>query len=194
MFSKLRRYLKIARADEIARRYLVMNGFDGALVVLGVIVGTYALGSFDPRLVVSAGLGASLAMGVSGAWGALMAERAERAKGIKELEQALFTRLGGSMIDRASKVAIFWVAFINALSPVIAALITLTPILLSIYGVIPIGVAFFASVATNMALLFILGLFLGRVSKSNMLLQGALMVFAGVATSLLILILGLAPL
>jgi hypothetical protein len=60
-----RRNLVQIGADEIARRYFVMNAFDGALTILGVVVGFAISHEGNARLVLSAGAGASLAMGIS---------------------------------------------------------------------------------------------------------------------------------
>lgn len=189
---KLRKYLRIARANEIAERYLIMNGFDGALAMLGIVIGSYIAGVNDAKIILSAGFGASLAMGISGAWGAFMAEKAQRVKKIKELEQAMFTDLKNSIISRASIVAVLWVALVDALSPIITALIALSPFLLSFYGLLSLGNALITSIILNISTLFILGLFLGRISKSNMITQGALMILAGITTLLLLLALKLA--
>jgi predicted membrane protein (TIGR00267 family) len=76
-----------------------MNGFDGALTTLGVIMGAYIAGVLEIKLILSAGFGASLAMGISGATGAYMAEKAERVKSMKELEEAMFTTLNDTVIE-----------------------------------------------------------------------------------------------
>lgn len=169
-----------------------MNGFDGALAILGVIIGSYVVGVNDARIILSAGFGASFAMGISGAWGAFMAERAQRVKGIKELEQAMFTELKGSIIGRASIVAVLWVALVDALSPIVTAFITLSPFLLSFYGLMSLGNAVIASIILNLTTLFILGLFIGRISKSSMVKQGVMMILAGIVTLLFLLVLNLA--
>ncbi|MCP8313729.1 MAG: hypothetical protein H3Z53_05085 [archaeon] len=192
ILSKLRKYLRIAKASEIAERYLIMNGFDGALAILGVVIGSYVVGANDAKIILSAGFGVSFAMGISGAWGAFMAERAQRAKNIKELEQAMFTELKDSIIGRASVVAVLWVALVDALSPIITAFIALSPFLFSFYGLVSLGNALIASIILNLTVLFILGLFLGRISKSSMIKQGALMVLAGIFTLLFLLALELA--
>ncbi len=168
-----------------------MNGFDGALAILGVIIGSYVVGVNDAKIILSAGIGVSFAMGISGAWGAFMAEKAQRVKNIKELEHAMFTDLKNSIIDRASIVAVLWVALVDALSPIITALITLSPFLLAFYNILPLGDAMMASIILNLAVLFALGLFLGRVSKSSKFKQGILMVLAGTVTLLFLLLLEL---
>ncbi len=192
ILSKLRNYLRVARAGEIAERYFIMNGFDGALATLGVVIGSYIAGHLDARVILSAGFGASLAMGISGAWGAFMAERTQRVKDMKELEQAIFSELKNSIIGKASRVAMMWIALVDALSPVVTSLVTLLPFILSFHGLMSLGDALLASILLNLTTLFTLGLFLGRISKSSMILQGILMVLAGIVASLLLLILGLA--
>lgn len=192
ILTRLRKYLRIARAGEIAERYLIMNGFDGALATLGVILGSYIAGVIDVRVVLSAGFGASFAMGISGAWGTFVAERTQRVKSIKELEKAMFAELKNSIIGKASRVAIIWLALVDALSPILTSVVTLLPFIMSFYGLMPLGNALIASVILNLMTLFTLGLFLGRISKSSMILQGILMVLAGIFASLFLLALGLA--
>lgn len=189
--SSLRNYLRITRADSIARRYLVMNGFDGALTTLGVIMGAYAAGVLEIRLILSAGFGVSLAMGISGATGTYMAEKAERVRSMKELEDAMFTKLNDTVIERASNAAVYFVAFIAALSPVATALISLSPFIAARFGVFSAAEAFLVSLVLNGITLFVLGVFLGRVSRSNVLLYGGLMVLAGFATALVMVLLSI---
>jgi predicted membrane protein (TIGR00267 family) len=169
-----------------------MNGFDGALTTLGLIMGAYAAGSLDPRLIIAAGFGVSLAMGISGATGALIAEKAERVRSIKALEDAMFTNLNNTVMERASNVAVYFVAFIDALSPVATSLVSLAPFIAALYGGLPILTAFYVSLGMNSATLFLLGVFLGRSSRSNILLYGGLMVLAGFATAIVMVLLRIA--
>ncbi|MEM3438029.1 MAG: VIT1/CCC1 transporter family protein [Nitrososphaerales archaeon] len=169
-----------------------MNGFDGALAMLGIVIGSYIAGVNDARIILSTGFGASLAMGISGAWGAFMAEKAQRVRKIKELEQAMFTDLKNSIIDKASTVAVIWVALVDALSPIITALISLLPFFISLYGFLSLGNAIITSMILNIFTLFILGLFLGRISRSNMITQGTIMTLAGIVTLFLLFALKLA--
>jgi predicted membrane protein (TIGR00267 family) len=70
-------YIQITEMGPIARRYFVKNGFDGSMTMLGIIVGAWVVNVTQPEIVVTAGLGACLAMGISGISGAYMTERAE---------------------------------------------------------------------------------------------------------------------
>jgi len=84
-FGKIRVYLKITKASGTARRYFVINGFDGAMTIFGIVLGSWIAGVSEPEIMVLAGLGACLAMGFSGFFGAYMAEKAERERRLKEM-------------------------------------------------------------------------------------------------------------
>lgn len=187
--STFRNYLRIARADTIARRYLVMNGFDGALTTLGLIMGAYTAGALDPRLILTAGFGVGLALGISGVTSAFIAEKAERDRSIKALEAAMFTNLDDTVMTRASDAAVYFVALINALSPVAAAFVSLIPFTFALLGMLPTMTAFYLALGINGITLFILGVVLGQSSRANTILYGSLMVLAGFVTALVMLLL-----
>ena len=180
----------MARADEIARRYLVLNAFDGALTTLGVIAGAYFAGTGSARVILVAGVGASAAMGISGFWGAYLTERAERGRAMKELERALFTDLSGSRIEHSSKTAAATIAAIDGLSPLLVSLLCLSPLLLTLAGLLTLSLAVYAASGMAMVVLFSLGVFLGRVSETSAWVHGGLTVLAGGFVFLLVYALG----
>ena len=177
--GKLRNDLRLVRADEIARRYFVLNAFDGVLATLGVVAGAYLAGAAQARVILDAGLAVSSAMGISGAWGAYLTERAEWRRAIRELERELFTSLRGSTIEQASRTAVFLIAFVDGLSPLVTSLLCLSPLLFSTFGSIAIEAAVALSIIIALAILFALGVFLAKISDTNLVLQGVLMVLAG---------------
>ena len=79
-------HFRILVEHEIVRRYVIINSFDGALTILGIIFAEFFTRIDDPRMVILPGLGAAVAMCVSGIWGAYSAERAEVKRSIRELE------------------------------------------------------------------------------------------------------------
>ena len=188
--SKVRLYVQITRVDEIARRYFVMNGFDGSMTTLGVILGSWILGNSDPRLVVMTGLGACFAMGVSGFFGSYMAERAESRRRLKMLEESLLSNLNDSLYEDASRFASLFAALINGLSSILTAIISLIPFLLVILNLLIIWDAYLISFAVTFAVLFLLGTYLGRIAEENVLVYGVEMLAAGAVISIIIFLLG----
>jgi len=69
-FQELREYSDIANIGEIARRYFAMNAFDGVLTIIGVLMGNYTAHVRNASVVLVTGFSTSIAMGISGLWGA----------------------------------------------------------------------------------------------------------------------------
>jgi predicted membrane protein (TIGR00267 family) len=179
---KIRLYLNITQMTPIARRYFIKNGFDGSMTVLGIIVGSWIVGVASAEIIVTAGLGACLAMGVSGLFGAYMTERAERKNRLETLEAAMLTDLSNSVQNDAASFASVYAAAIDSTSPMLTGIISLIPFILTGIGLVAISEAYIASLILTLATLFSLGLYLGKIAKENVLLYG----FQTVASGLLI--------
>jgi predicted membrane protein (TIGR00267 family) len=178
--KKIRRYLRITQMSPIARRYFIKNGFDGSMTMLGIIMGSWIAGVTRAEIIVSAGLGACLAMGVSGLFGAYMTEKAERKRQLKTLESAMLTDLKNSIHNEASDFVSIYAAIVDGASPALTAIVSLIPFILAISGILAIFDAYITSFSVTLATLFCLGLYLGRIAKENILLYGLQTVAAGV--------------
>jgi len=174
----------------IARRYFIKNGFDGSMTILGIIVGSWIVGVTEPEIIVTAGLGACLAMGVSGLFGAYMTEKAERKSHLKKLEAAMLTDLSNSIQSDASDFVSMYAAFIDGASPMLTAVISLIPFILTLTGTFIIRDAYVVSFILTLSTLFSLGLYLGRIAKENIWLYGAQTVSAGILIVAVVLLLG----
>lgn len=182
--ERIRRYLKVSRAHEIARRLFIMNAFDGTLTIMGVILGAHLSGAMDPKVVITAGIGGSLAMGISGASGAYMAERAERKRDLKKLEMAMLADLEDTHFARASRLATLVIALVDGTSPALCALVLILPFALVPH--ISLETAFYSSLSLGLAILFLLGAFLGRIGEERPFVTGLQMIGVGLITILLV--------
>jgi predicted membrane protein (TIGR00267 family) len=185
LFGKVRVYLRITKASGIARRYFVMNGFDGAMTVFGIVLGSWIAGVSKSKIIVLAGLGACLAMGLSGFFGALMAEKAERERHLKEMEEATNNNVDPIHYE-AARFVTFYVALIDGLSPALTAIISLMPFILVSAELMPIWNAYVTSLTLSLATLFLLGIYLGKVAKENGWLYGVAMLTVGAFTALIV--------
>lgn len=174
----------------IARRYFVKNGFDGSMTMLGIIVGAWVVNVTQAEIIVTAGLGACLAMGISGVSGAYMTERAERKRDLKKLETAMMKKLNDSVITDATSFVSFYAALVDGGSPILTALVSLSPFFLLFHELIGVQVAYISSLSVTLVTLFMLGIYLGRIAKENALLYGIQTLVAGVATVAIALMLG----
>ena len=175
--------LKITRSHEIARRYFVVNGFDGALTMLGIIIGFYRANSIPITVVISACLGGAIALGVSGISSAYISESAERRRSLKELEEAMVADLGNSAHGHAARLIPIAIALVNGLAPFLISMLIVTPLLFpSLTAQIPLQ-PLESAIGVALVSIFLLGVFLGRVS-------GHFWLFAGLRTLLVALFTG----
>lgn len=191
--TRIMRALELTQGVEIARRYLAMNAFDGALTMLGLILGgLFTINPADPtpgfNAILLAAAGTSIAMAISGFSGSYLAESAERDREVDELGHAMLTDMSDSMYAKASRTTAIFVAIVDGASPAVAGFIVIVPLFFVPMGILEYYVAFYMGIVICMILLFILGLFLGAVSKKNMWSYGAKTLFAGILTALLMLL------
>ncbi|MCW4052433.1 MAG: hypothetical protein NWE78_04380 [Candidatus Bathyarchaeota archaeon] len=189
-FKRVRGYIQITQMSPIARRYFIKNGFDGSMTMLGIVIGSRVVQVTRPEVVVTAGLGACLAMGVSGLFGAYMTEKAERKRHLKALESVMLTDLKNSIHSDASNFVSVYAAIIDGASPALTAIIAIIPFILSLNGMLGIWDAYIVSFALALGTLFSLGLYLGKIAKENILLYGAQTVAAGIFIVIISLLLG----
>ena len=181
--EKIRNYIRISSFAPIGRRYFIKNAFDGAMTSLGIVVGAYVAGDPEPFFIISAGLGATLAMGLSGLVGAYVTEEAERTRELESLERSMLKDLDKSVIGRASRLASLWAGLVDGLSPALASVACLAPFFL-----FPVIFAIQMSIVTALLVLFLLGAFLGKVSSRNMFLHGLKLLGVGLVLTLVLLV------
>ena len=194
--SKLRESLRnlkylfeLTRSASIARRYFVIGAFDGALTVLGVIIGVYvAEASVHPelarQLIIGAGLAGGIALAVSSGVGAYEAERVEHILSHKNLEQAMLSSVEGSRKE-AMTVSIVVSATVHGVAPMIAAFVPLVP-----FFFMPLHEAVVTGIVITMMFLFVLGAFLGNLIKEIFVYTGLRFVIAGLATAIILILIG----
>ncbi len=164
---EIRDFLSMTEGENILRRYFVMNGFDGALTALGIILGSLIAGNFaDPEQLILSGIGASIAMGVSGFWIAYLTEKAERTRERKELEKSMVADLNNTRISKANFWTSIVIGAVDGLSPFIFSLIAISPFFFVLAG-LTMQTAYIISISVILVEVIILGLFLGAVSKEN---------------------------
>ncbi len=179
-------YADISDVGSISRRYFVMNAFDGALTMLGVVIGaSMAPEAVDPLFIILAGLSGAFAMCISGISGAYMTESAEREREIKSLERAMLCKLDDSIHKEASKFATILTSLVDGFSPALAALIVISPFFMVNIGWMTMDMAFPISISLTMLVLLILGLYLAKISDQSLAKYGLRMLIVGLVTALM---------
>ncbi|NOZ89501.1 MAG: hypothetical protein GXO15_06220 [Crenarchaeota archaeon] len=178
----LHSYADMLDAKEIARRMFVTNSFDGLLSTLGIVLGNYMYGTVKVESYVGSVVGASMALGFfSGMVATYMSERAERLRELRKTEKAVLRSLRGTIYEKAAKVVPVYVAFWSGVGAMLLPVIGIAPFLAAmILGLsMPVWVLVYASAGLILLELFLLGVYLGRISGENPLVSGARMTAIG---------------
>jgi len=192
MVSKNQKHmvLHLLRAGSITRRYMVTNGFDGALTMLGMVTGFYTSGMTNLSVAISACFGAAIALFISGLSSAYLSEKAEREKELRDLEQALVTDLKESDYGHASRYLPMLVALVNGFSPLILSLVIIMPLYFAKQGYALLLSPFINAIIVGLICIFALGVFLGNISKTFWLWSGLRTLAIAIVTVVIIIFFG----
>jgi predicted membrane protein (TIGR00267 family) len=164
--------LRISHSRGIMRRYFVVNGFDGALTMLGVILGFVTTDRVPLSVVIGACMGAAIALGVSGVSSAYLSETAERQRALSDLEEAMAKSLQDSAHAQAARWVPLLIALVNGAAPLLISLMIITPLWLARAGIpLPLQ-ALHAALVVALLIIFLLGVFIGRVAGNSLWRSG----------------------
>lgn len=188
VFSGLIKDLRLVGSLRIVRRYFVINGFDGVIVTLGILFGFFLADVENIKAILAAGIGAAVALCISGISAVYLSEKAEKEKELKEMEKAMVKKLDKTKIGEASRMAPFATALVNGFSPLFFSIIILLPFLLGSLFETSINMLYYASFTLCAFSLFVLGLFIGKTTKENMLVYGIKTVAIGLITAAILIV------
>ena len=172
LLQKLELWIHLTKSHGIIRRYFVVNGFDGALTMLGLITGFYLSDQAALGVVISACLGAAIALGISGFSSAYLSESAERRKALAELESAMVDDLSSSAHAYAARGIPLLIALVNGSAPLLMSLLIITPLGLAKNGFDLVINPLLAAITCAFICIFGLGAFLGNIGGTNWLISG----------------------
>jgi predicted membrane protein (TIGR00267 family) len=186
LLEQARLLVRLTRSQDIARRYFVVNGFDGALAMLGLIIGFLVSTPAQLSVIINVCLGAAIALGMSGVSSAYISEVAERRRELGELEAAMVTDLHESAHGEAARRVPLLIALVNGAAPLVISLIILIPLWLASAGIaLPLS-PLYASIAVAGVMVFMLGVFLGRIADISWLQSGIHTLLVAIITAGLI--------
>ena len=166
----------------------MVNGFDGALTMLGLIIAFHLADTDNLDLVIKACVGAAIALGISGSTSAYLSEAAERRRALNELEDAMVADLSHSAHGSATRVVPWVVAFVNGAAPLLISLFILVPVFLAQIGITFPLAPMPSAIALGFVSIFGLGIFLGRVAGTSWWWSGIKTLVIAFATAALIFI------
>jgi predicted membrane protein (TIGR00267 family) len=185
VFERIGSLIQISRSQKIVRRYLVVNGFDGALTMLGLMMG-FLVNAPELAIMLNVCLGAAIALGVSGMSSAYVSEAAERQRELDNLEEAMLTNMRESVYGDVARWVPLLVGLVNGLAPLLISLLIMMPLFLAHQGVqLPLPPAYLC-IAVAVLLIFLLGVFLGKIASMSWITSGIRTVLIALITAGLI--------
>ena len=208
-----KQYGKLSDLGEISRRKFFNNCFDGALTCAGIISGIFisflnpaSTIQFTPQFILITGFATTLAIGISGLWGAFLSEEAERKKKVSDMKKDMVIiedkieieeeeenneeknhKVHKTLLEKAERFATIVASLVDGGAPAVGSTLPLIPFF---FGG-PLSITHFIfSYVILAALLVYLGIFLGNISGGGKIRYALHLVTAGVVTLLVTLLLG----
>lgn len=159
--------------EVITSRQFIRGFSDGALSTLGVVIGA---SSASTQVIIAAGIGGAMANGISNILGAYSAENVEGYLRLRGVEKAMVSRdLKNSTMHRSIRRRTLRVGALDGGGTVIGGLIPVFPYMAGIEGE-----ALMISIITVIGLIAGIGIYLGKLSKRNLVYSALKMAaFAG---------------
>jgi len=186
LFAQARFLLHITRTHGIVRRYFVVNGFDGALTMLGLIIGFLVSAPAELSIIINACLGAAIALGMSGVSSAYISEAAERRHDLLQLQEAMIADLQQSAHGAAARRVPLLIALVNGLAPLLISLLIIIPLWLAQLGIPLPASPLYLAISIAFVLIFLLGVFLARIANISWLRSGLQTLLVAIVTAALI--------
>ncbi len=155
-FTQIHFYLQITHSQGIIRRYFVVNGFDGALTMLGLIIGFLFSPPSSLQIMINACMGATIALAVSGTSSAFVSEQAELRLALSNLEDAMITELHKGAHAEATRWVPLLIALVNGSAPLIIALLIIAPLWLAMQGLTFILSPLYCAICIAIVIIFLL--------------------------------------
>ncbi|HOQ19165.1 MAG TPA: TIGR00267 family protein [Methanothermobacter thermautotrophicus] len=175
-------------------RYVALGTLDGILAVMGVtltasgVAGAGGL-SVDNYLIALTGLSGGVALAMSNAFGSFIGERAEETRTMRELERKMMMdegKLDDTIIHQQARRRVYMSMFTHGFSSFLGSFVPVLPFLLIDDRL----TATIVTVLLCLIALLILGVYLGRVSRENILRTSLEVVVIGVLIGVVSLLLG----
>ena len=184
--QQVQAFLRLTHSHGIVRRYFVVNGFDGALTILGIITGFHVSGEGNISVIIRACFSAAVALTVSGLTSAYISEAAEKQKDFSDLQEAMVADLSATHHARAAKIVPFLVAAVNGFAPFVFALLIIAPLWFAHHSLLASVNPLVASILVALTIIFLLGVFLGQISGLFWLWSGVRTLLVAILTMLVI--------
>jgi predicted membrane protein (TIGR00267 family) len=137
---------------------------DGSLSTLGIVIGAYAAAG---PVIIAAAIGGTLANGISNVLSAFSANEAEQYSEMRSIEEAMVAKeLKGSDIERRIRRETLITSLTDGIATIIGGTIPILP-----YLFLEPPHSMYLAAGLVIMMIFFIGIYLGKVSRRNILLS-----------------------
>ncbi|MBN2239836.1 MAG: VIT1/CCC1 transporter family protein [Dehalococcoidales bacterium] len=138
---------------------------DGSLSTLGIVVGA---SSASESVIIAAAVGGTIANGIANILSASSAAKAESHSELRDIEKAMVTRdLTGTAADRKIGKQSLFAGIADGSATVVGGIVPILPLFL-----LDSNIAIWISIGLVVFTVVLIGLYLGKLSKQNLLISG----------------------
>lgn len=186
--------MKKVIASKHQKRYLIRGFIDGVLSSLGVVIGaSTAIGatvgsnnaSAASAIIIAAGIGGGVANGLSNILGASVGEKLVKEIELGEIEKAMLKRGGelhGTVVDEKLNETLWSSAIYDGVATFIGSIIPVLPFIVGSLFLITDMISLYASIILSLTIFFILGVYIGKIAREQVIISGLKLVAFGVVT------------
>lgn len=184
--------------DETNKRYILRGFIDGVLSSLGVVIGAstaigLATANQATAVIIAAGIGGGVANGFSNILGAFVGEKLVKEKKLRNIEKAMLKKgaLQGTELDKNLEKKVVYSGLYDGVATIVGSLVPVFPFIIGGLLKIQSLILLYISAIISLLLFFILGIYIGKISKENLIISGLKLVAFGIFTLLITLLIRL---
>jgi predicted membrane protein (TIGR00267 family) len=174
-------------SEIIPVRYTVLGTIDGVVACLAIVLGVFSA-SVDVKLIIAAGLSGGFGLGISNGIGGLMAEATVESKRMREIEDAMIMKKGamrGTIVHKRIKRKLMYDTMTHGGCSFLGAMIPIVPFFF--FG---INNAMIVSITVSFITLFLLGIYMGVMTRETLMVAGLKMLFIGILVAAVVRLFG----
>jgi predicted membrane protein (TIGR00267 family) len=175
-------------SERIPVRYTVLGTIDGVIACLAVVLGVFSAAP-NVKIIVIGGLSGGIGLGLSNGIGGFLAERTVEHKRLRELERSMLLKQGAmehTVLTRAIRVKLFYDTITHGCCSFLGAMVPILPFLIGLH----VNFAIIFSIIVSLIVLFVLGMYMGLMTKENIILMGSKMMIIGLVVAVVVRLIG----
>jgi predicted membrane protein (TIGR00267 family) len=174
-------------SDKIPVRYTVLGTIDGVVACLAIVIGVFTA-DVETSIIIAAGLSLGVGLGISNGMGGFMAEYTVEHKRMREIEDAMIMKEGsmkGTLVHQRIQKRLVYDTITHGGCSFLGAMIPVMP-----FVFLDMGIAIVVSILVSFITLFVLGIYMGYMTRERIVVAGLKMLIVGIFAALVVRLIG----